>query len=1030
MATVTEIYRQVLGRDPDPAGLANWTAAFGSTVDPTELAQFQLAAQPELAVTGFTPATASSQGAAFTGFERTPAMPSGPASPEMPVVLNQTPTVEQLYNMYLARDPSSAEVANWTAAFGSTVDPNEVRQFEAAAQPELAFKSERERKAIADARLSADGGMLGVSPPPTTPTQPITGEVGQYGYENKAPVLNATVAKNLLGNEFAVKADIGPSNELGWATNSKYQGEILTGAGLYGIRGSSEEIQKILAAGENFRQLQAQGKVITTTDPETNTVNYSVQTGIDPETGSPSYVNYANLFNTSGDPEDNNGIQNASKFQDITAKLQSAASQLNIPTTGKNSIQLLNDINAADKRVAVVGRTQSWDPAQTGGVGGQQGPQHAAVVYQQIGDKLVPAAPVQTFNFQDPNTTRGFFGDIFSSVAELVSIPPIAMALSAFGAPFISSQLAALVPALANNPVALDAISKGLIGGVTTGAITGDVEKAAIGALLTGGGSYAVGSGAIGDVLDKVGLGDFRTQLNIPTTAQVSTNIPGIAGFGAAADQVGGALSGVTPGIPVSPGGPTTITPIASSTPGTGLFGAPTGPAGFAGIDLSTQLANQATGGLTAGVTPPLNTGGFGTALPSVPSLTQSLINAGFSSGTAANLAGATLAGVGGVGSAVSGLLGTGGAITGGLGAGAVTTLPSLGGGGGTPAGGGGTTSGGGGGTPAAGGGVTGGIPGIGGLGGLLSGLGNLGNLNLGGLVGAGIDLAQLQALQREATGLGRELAGEAATIGRQGAIPFTPYTVTTGAGVGTVGPGGATAVTSPEMQALRQQQLGLAGQAFGAVNPAQAAQTLYGQVEALAAPGRAREQEALLAGLQQRGLTGFGQNLPTVGGGIRTVNPLMESLLSAQETARAQQALQAQQFGTQEATRQAALGQGLVSGAQGIDQQALAALTAASNLGQQERAVASRNALLQAESALQGLRMRAPYEQIGLQARATGLAGLGGATRGLFGLPTQTGNVLGNLSLGQLFGGTNGTSPLGQGTGPQYGYQDYGIFF
>jgi hypothetical protein len=73
---------------------------------------------------------------------------------------------------------------------------------------------------------------------------------------------------------------------------------------------------------------------------------------------------------------------------------------------------------------------------------------------------------------------------------------------------------------------------------------------------------------------------------------------------------------------------------------------------------------------------------------------------------------------------------------------------------------------------------------------------------------------------------------------------------------------------------------------------------------------------------------------------------------------------------------------------------------------------------------------MRAPYEQLGLQARGTALAGVGGAARGLFGLPTQTGNVLGNLSLSQLFGGGGATSPLGQGTGPQYGYQDYGIFF
>jgi hypothetical protein len=238
-------------------------------------------------------------------------------------------------------------------------------------------------------------------------------------------------------------------------------------------------------------------------------------------------------------------------------------------------------------------------------------------------------------------------------------------------------------------------------------------------------------------------------------------------------------------------------------------------------------------------------------------------------------------------------------------------------------------------------------------------------------------------------------------------------------------------------MQALRQQQLGLAGQALGAINPAQAAQTLYGQVEALAAPGRAREQEALLAGLQRRGLTGFGQNLPTVGGEVRTVNPLFESLLSAQETARAQQALQAQQFGTQEATRQAALGQGLVAGAQGIDQQALAALNAASTLGQQERALASRNTMLQAEASLQGLRMRAPYEQLGLEYTGRAITGAADAARGMFGLPTQQGNITGGANvLNQLFRSqptsiyNNPDYTGGFGTGYIFGNQDYGQFF
>ena len=1000
-AQITEIYQSVLGRAPDAEGLQYWSQALAG-VNPAQAAQ-----QIAQAAAAINPAGQSQEvnesiqrAQSFlnpslvpfvpTSNEPLPnpatAAPSVTAAPSMLMPATTAPSdpIANLYRTYAGREPDAEGLAYWRSRFGDTISADESALFQNIVQRNTA----------------------------ALPT--ITAEAGQYGYQNNAPVLNASVARNILGNEFAVKADIGPSNELGWNTNSKYQGEILTGAGLYGIRGTSEEIQKILSAGETFRQLQAQGKVITTTDPETNTVNYSVQTGIDPETGSPTYVNYANLFNTSSDPENFNGFANAAKFQDVTAKLQDAATKLNIPTAGKTSIQLLNEVNDTDRRVAVVGRTQGWNPAQTGGVGGQQGAQHAAVVYQQVGDKLVAASPVQTFNFQDPNTTRGFFGDLIGAAADIISIPPIAMALSAFGAPYISAQLATLVPSLAGNTVALDAISKGLISGVTTGAITGDAEKAIIGALVAGGGSYAVNTGAIGDVLDRIGLGDVRTQFNIPTTAQVSANIPGIAGFGAAADQVGGALSGVTPGTPVPPGGPTTVTPIAPTTPGGGLFGLPSGPAGFAGIDLSTQLANQATGGLTAGVTPPLGTGGFGTALPSVATLTQNLINAGFSPGTAANLAGATLAGVGGVGTAVTGLLGTGGAGTAAGVAGAGTAI-----GAGVPTGGGAPSTPTAPGTPTVPG--TGGlpsIPGIGTLGGLLSGLGNV---NLGGVLGAGIDFAQLAALQREATGLGRELSTEAAQIGRQGAIPFTPYTVTTGAGVGTVGPGGATAVTSPEMQALRQQQLGLAGQTLGAINPAQAAQTLYGQAEALAAPGRAREQETLLAGLQRRGLTGFGQNLPTVGGGVRQVNPLFESLLSAQETARAQQALQAQQQGTVEALRQQQLAAGLQGQAQNVDVQQLNQLLRAQGLSQDQINLAVKNAEAQRISSLFGLQSSVPLLLNAAGIRAGQTANVGQAARNLAG-------TIFSAAVPSLF--ASPAANRGFGTGDLFGNQDYAQYF
>lgn len=46
---IAQLYRDVLGRDPDPEGLAYWRQQFGDTVDPNEFAQFQRGAQPELA---------------------------------------------------------------------------------------------------------------------------------------------------------------------------------------------------------------------------------------------------------------------------------------------------------------------------------------------------------------------------------------------------------------------------------------------------------------------------------------------------------------------------------------------------------------------------------------------------------------------------------------------------------------------------------------------------------------------------------------------------------------------------------------------------------------------------------------------------------------------------------------------------------------------------------------------------------------------------------------------------------------------
>ena len=276
-------------------------------------------------------------------------------------------------------------------------------------------------------------------------------------------------------------------------------------------------------------------------------------------------------------------------------------------------------------------------------------------------------------------------------------------------------------------------------------------------------------------------------------------------------------------------------------------------------------------------------------------------------------------------------------------------------------------------------------------------------------LAGAGIDYAALQQIGKEATSLGREAESRATAAGAAANVPFTPYTVTSGAGstaFGT-GPGGqptATVTSSPEYQALRQQALGQAGTTLGAIDPANAAQNLFQRSEALAGPARQRETEQLLSSLGARGLLGMSQNLPTVGGTTAGVNPYLESILSAQRTAQARSALESTQFGTAEAQRQAALAQGLISTGQGIDTAAMGTLTQGANLGNLATTANQTSAANQLRATLAGQALRQQYEDIGLQARAQGLMGAAGAGRGLLGLPTQPGNTPSQNILGNIF--------------------------
>ena len=245
-------------------------------------------------------------------------------------------------------------------------------------------------------------------------------------------------------------------------------------------------------------------------------------------------------------------------------------------------------------------------------------------------------------------------------------------------------------------------------------------------------------------------------------------------------------------------------------------------------------------------------------------------------------------------------------------------------------------------------------------------------------LLGAGIDYAGLSALQSSLEQRGQDIQKEYEGV-------FRPYTVTTGFGTAEIGTAGATATVGYDYDPIRSAQITSALGMFEDLPTTRADATAaqLAATQAITEPQRLREQERLLGTLRQRGLLGYGQTMATVDG-QRRVNPLAESILSAQELARSKEALDAQTFGLTEAGRQQQLAQGLLTGAQKIDEAAMAGLTTGRDI----------SATLQQKPELAGLSARSQYDQLVALSEIEKLRGLTSGARGLFNLPTQQGNV------------------------------------
>ena len=245
-----------------------------------------------------------------------------------------------------------------------------------------------------------------------------------------------------------------------------------------------------------------------------------------------------------------------------------------------------------------------------------------------------------------------------------------------------------------------------------------------------------------------------------------------------------------------------------------------------------------------------------------------------------------------------------------------------------------------------------------------------------------GIDYKALELLQEKA-----EQAGEDIQKDYEGV--FKPITVRTGLGVTDfginpeTGQAEAKSVRDAKYEPIQTSALDTAKSLFQDL-PTTRADATAKQLEAYRAlnePERQRQQEEVFGRLQQQGTRGLGITRPTVGG-QRRINPLAESLFAAQEQARALEGLAADKYGLTEAGRQANLGVGLLGTSQNIDEKAreFASLQNLSNLRQTPE--------------LRGLDARKEYDQLALRAELERLGMTQAAIKGLFGLPTEQGNI------------------------------------
>ena len=284
-----------------------------------------------------------------------------------------------------------------------------------------------------------------------------SGTVGQYGYAYGIPILSASVADELLGENKVIGAERelqhgqGVAKELGADPNSKYAGKLATGAGIFGITGKSSDFKRY---GDIDTRILAAGGVQSQVDPETGEITQGIYEDVETPDGiERRFTKLTDLFETAQEksegPAGSTAADEYQKYQANKKSLLSGAKSLGLNPDDYPDLQSLYEAINNNPKVKDVylwqGRTAGWDPSTASALGvqttdiNQRGVvNHAQILYRKEGDKLVPILdpttkkPIVTaFKFDDPNTSRGFIGDLLGNIGAILSIPPIAMAFAA-----------------------------------------------------------------------------------------------------------------------------------------------------------------------------------------------------------------------------------------------------------------------------------------------------------------------------------------------------------------------------------------------------------------------------------------------------------------------------------------------------------------------------------------------------------------------------------------------------------------------